>query len=94
MRAPSLDKEKTYLTVLLLLSRSVLMPARPDWSEIAPRLRAAREAAGLTVFEACQLSGVQPASLYAYEAGATEPKSMALLALCRVYSTDPLSLVA
>lgn len=67
---------------------------RPDWTKIAPLLRKAREKAGLSVFEASQRSGVQPSSLYTYEAGTAEPKSTALLALCNVYGIDPLSLVA
>lgn len=67
---------------------------RPDWSELAPRLRAARKRAGLTAFEACQRSGVQPSSLHAYEAGTTEPKAGALLALCDVYGIDLRELVA
>jgi transcriptional regulator with XRE-family HTH domain len=70
------------------------MSSRPDWAVLAPRLKAAREAAGLSVFEACQRSGVRPASLYTYEAGIAEPKSTALLALCNVYGIDFLALAS
>jgi transcriptional regulator with XRE-family HTH domain len=60
---------------------------------IALALKTARETSGLSVFEVSRLSGVQPASIYAYEAGTTEPKAGALLALCAVYGVDPQSLL-
>jgi len=70
------------------------MSLRPDWRSLAPRLRDARTRAGLTVEEASVRSGVDRGSLYAYEGGRTEPKAVALLALCNVYALDPRELVA
>ncbi len=70
------------------------MTERPDWRVLAPRLRAAREAAGLTIDETCERTGISRAGLYAYEAGKNEPKTGALLALCAAYNIDPRELAA
>ena len=67
---------------------------QPNWSAVAPRFREARKAAGLSVFETSQRAGVRPHSIYAYETGETEPKTLTFLALCIVYGIDPRELVA
>ena len=66
--------------------------ARPQTTPPTPfaaALRAAREAAGLSVWEASRKSGIQPHNIYAYEGGRQEPLATALLALCDAYGIDP-----
>jgi transcriptional regulator with XRE-family HTH domain len=68
--------------------------ARPDWTQIAPHIREARKALGLSIFEVSRRTGIREPSLYAYERGTTEPQATALIALCALYGIDPLSFAA
>jgi transcriptional regulator with XRE-family HTH domain len=66
---------------------------RPDWMTLGPRLKQARQAKGLSVFEVAHSTGIRDVSIYAYERGVTEPQATALLALCTLYGLDPRQLV-
>lgn len=67
-------------------------PARPCLTPLGSALRAAREAASLSVSDMASHLGVSPEAVTSWEVGAHEPTGPKLLAYCRAVNLDPQTL--
>lgn len=70
------------------MTRNFLMGLRDLVPGLAAKLKAAREAAGLTQQVAGERSGVHPVSIAKFEIGTTTPTLRVLYKLAKAYGVD------